>query len=148
MRIHRSMRHKTPKHRQCCTRVGGSKRNFDGNLSNNSWTTRGHFAYPEPPVGLPYIPDLLPKLVNISIPSIQRPDRRLKPIITSPRRVSNQVSKTKWQRGVCSFSKIGIRDLDGTLNRILYQKQHESGMKAVPSRKSLPPAWPPRLPKS
>lgn len=45
---------------------------------------------PEPPDGFPYMPDLLPRLVRISIPSIHRPDRKLKPTMTSPRRVSRQ----------------------------------------------------------
>ena len=96
--------------------------NFDGGLSNDSWKKKGDFAYPEPPVGLPYIPDLLPKLVNISIPSIQSPDRRLKPMITSPRRVSEQ-SQYEWRATTApSIGGLGIRNLDRPLDRIFDER--------------------------
>lgn len=54
---------------------------------------------PEPPDGFPYMPDLLPRLVRISIPSIHRPDRKLKPTMTSPRRVSRKCQHLCTIRG-------------------------------------------------
>lgn len=48
-------------------------------------------ADPVPPTALPKIPERLPKLDKISMPSIQRSDRTKKPSRISDRRVSERM---------------------------------------------------------
>lgn len=46
------------------------------NVNTNLILARNKYSvitYPEPPFAFPYTPDFLPKLVRISIPSIQAP---------------------------------------------------------------------------
>lgn len=60
-------------------------------MSANGQLTEGNakvMTYGEPPLAFPYMPDLRPMLVRISIPSIHAPDRKLNPRIVSPFRVS------------------------------------------------------------
>ena len=68
-------------------------------------------------------------------------------MITSPRRVSNEVSIIDGPRADYLFGKRHTRYLNRAGNWVFYQKESEEG-NVLPSIKSLPPIWPPRLPKS